>query len=81
MLFSKGIWEKVMKEKYLENKEVEVWLKQERKYFKGASYIWKGLVKADDILGHWVAWKIGGGVKLIFGKDPRIVCIGNYRIF
>jgi hypothetical protein len=80
MLFNKGLWGKVMKEKYLENKEVEAWLRQERKYFKGASNIWKGLVKAYDILGHWVAWKIRRGMKLIVGKDPWIGCSGNYRL-
>jgi hypothetical protein len=80
MLFNKGLWGKVMKEKYLENKEVEVWLRQERKYFKGASNIWKGLVKAYDILGHWVVWKIGRGTKLIVGKDPWIGCSGNYNL-
>jgi len=52
MLFNRRLCGKVMKEKYLENKEVDVWLRQERKYFKWASNIWKGLVKDYYILVH-----------------------------
>jgi hypothetical protein len=57
-----------MKAKYLENKEQDDWLRQRKKSFKGASNVWKGLIKSYDLLGNWVALKIRRGNKLIIGK-------------
>ena len=45
---------------------------QQREYFKCASNVWKGQVKAYEILGTWVAWKIGTGNRLLLGEDPWV---------
>jgi hypothetical protein len=45
----------MMKTKYLENKEPKDWVRQDIKSLKGASNVWKGLVRAFDILGNWGA--------------------------
>ena len=44
-----------MKSKHLRGGLVEVWVHKERKYFRGASIVWKGLVKDFTILEKWVA--------------------------
>jgi hypothetical protein len=51
LLFNKGLWGKVMREKYLEDRDLEEYIRHEPKSFKGSSNVWKGLVKAYAILG------------------------------
>jgi hypothetical protein len=54
-LFNQGLWGKIMRVKYLENKDTKEWIIVEHKSVKGASNVWKGLVKSYEILGPWVA--------------------------
>ena len=45
------------------------------------SNVWKGLVKAYDILGSQVSQKIGKGTKVKIVVDPWIGYGDNYRIY
>lgn len=80
MPFNNGLWGKVMKEKYSGDKELEEWIRLERKSIKGDSNVWKGLLKDFDILGNWVTWKIGNGFKVKIGEDPWIRSNGSFRL-
>ena len=42
---------------------------------KGASNIWKCMVKYFPLLGKWVGSKVGNGYKLQVGEDPWVKCI------
>ena len=51
---------------------MEQWIRVEPKAYRGASNLWKGLVKAFPILERWVPWKIGKGNRVRLGEDPWI---------
>jgi hypothetical protein len=69
-----------MKTKYLRGWSVEDWIRKERKSFRGAFMVWKGLVKAFPIVGKWVAQNIGRGDKLRRGEHPWIGCSSNFKL-
>jgi len=69
-----------MKSKYLEDKDLEAWIRQRVKYFIGSSNVWKTLVKAFDIVGPWVALNIGKGTLVKIGEDSWIGCGANYKL-
>jgi hypothetical protein len=53
--FTDDPWAKITKEKYVRGSSVENWIRLTPKSFKGASIVWKSLVKGFPILGSWVA--------------------------
>lgn len=71
----------MMKEKYLGNRDIDDSLRQWQKKFKGASNVRKRLMKAYDLLGNWISWKVRWSNKLIIGKDPWIGWTRNHRLF
>ena len=59
-----------MRWKYINEITIEDWLRVDMKSIKGASNVWKYLVKALLLVGKWIAWEIGSGIKVRVGKDP-----------
>ena len=51
------------------------------KSIEGVSNVLRCLASSFEVVGKWVAWKVGQGDRLRIGEDPWIACIENYKLF
>jgi hypothetical protein len=69
ILMVPGIWNKLIKDKYLPHLPVHSWLRSATFTPRGGSQTWKHLLKSLPILLHWIAWLPGTGTAIEIGKD------------
>ena len=67
LFFNGGKRGKVMRSIFFKDSSLEDWIRLELKSIKGASIVWKGMVKSLSIVGKWVAWKVVRGDKIVVG--------------
>jgi hypothetical protein len=46
------------------------WIRLPVKPISKISNVWKPLVQSFPLLGNWLVWRIGNGVKARIGEDP-----------
>jgi hypothetical protein len=71
-----GIWNRVLKDKYLPHLPVITWLRSAVPSSRVGSQTWKNLLNALPLLVRWLAWKPGNGADILVGKDV-ILGMGN----
>jgi hypothetical protein len=76
VLMGKGIWHKIIMDKYLGNINVSTWLRSNSFIQNGVSKIWSGLLKVTYLILHGISWNPGSGDLVALGKD-RILGIGD----
>lgn len=54
----------MINEKYVKNSNVLEWTLKEN-----CSYIWRGIVKAQPVIGKGIKWNVGKGDKVKLWKD------------
>jgi hypothetical protein len=64
-----GIWNRVLKDKYLPHFSVSTWLRYVDPTSRVGSQTWKNLINALPLIVRWLAWKPGNGVDIWIGKD------------
>jgi len=79
VLMKDGIWNRVIKDKYLPQFSVATWLRFTSHRMTDASQIWKILLKSLHIITHWLSWKPGTGHSVLIGND-LILGLGNYSL-
>ena len=76
VLMGKGIWHKIIMDKYLDNKNVTSRLRSNSFIQNGVSKIWSGLLKVTYLILHGISWNLGIGDLVSLGKD-RILGVGD----
>jgi hypothetical protein len=76
VLFKEGIWQQVIKDKYLPYFSVATWLRSTSPLQPAASQIWKNLLKSLPLITRWISWKPGNGSSILIGLD-KILGINN----
>jgi hypothetical protein len=79
-IFGKGLWNLVLKKKYLKGIYLTSWLCKEEYKFQVASFIWKIFMGSLPIIKQWLAWSIGCGKQIMIGLDPFIRCNASFRL-
>jgi hypothetical protein len=69
ILMVPGIWNKLIKDKYLSHLSAHSWLRSATFTPQGGSQTWKHLLKSLPILLHWIVWLPGTGTAIEIGKD------------
>ena len=64
-----GIWQHVIKDKYLPYGSVTRWLRSIECMVPQGSQTWRTLQKSIPFLLHWIAWNPCLGHSIIIGKD------------
>jgi hypothetical protein len=73
----KGVWNKVIKDKYIPHCSVVTWLISAPTTTLFASQTWKNLLKSVHLITHWLSWRLGSGHSVLLGLDI-ILGLGNY---
>jgi hypothetical protein len=68
-LMTTGIWNKLIKDKYISHLPVHTWLRSAASSPPGGSQTWKHLLKSLPVLLHWIAWLPGSGSAIEVGRD------------
>ena len=71
-LFQRGLWNEIIKEKYLRNKTMITWIRNTNKKGSNASNIWRGLINYFPSMGNSLVWKIGNTNQVKIGEDSFI---------
>jgi hypothetical protein len=71
LLSTNILWTKVVIKKYIEPDTLESWIKRTQKTLRGASMIWKEVIKSFPVIEGGLAWKVGNGLRVRqLGTDP-----------
>jgi hypothetical protein len=57
---------------------MESWIRQAQKTLKGASVIWKAVIKSFSVIGNGLAWKVGNELRVRLGADPWMGSEGKH---
>jgi hypothetical protein len=76
----KGLWSKVVSQKYIELDTVDYWIRRPTKSFHNVSIIWNDVVLAFPLIGRWLEWRVGKETRVRLGEDPWVVCDLNFRL-
>jgi hypothetical protein len=68
-LTTDGIWQKILKYKYMPLSSVSNWFRLESKCTETLSHGWKNLQKEKYLLDHWLCWKVGNGTAIQEGMN------------
>jgi hypothetical protein len=80
LLNTTSLWTKVIRQKYIAPFSLEAWIRSQPKSLKGASVIWKAIVKDFPIIESSLAWNIGNGNRLRIGLDPWSGSDGSHSL-
>jgi hypothetical protein len=69
VLMQGGIWNRVVKDKYISNCSIFNWFRMENQKKNVASRIWSSLIRTVHFITHWLAWWPGSGHKIDIGRD------------
>ena len=64
-----GIWNRVLKDKYLPHLPVITWLRSTAPSARVGSQTWKNLLNALPLLVRWLSWKPRNGADILVSKD------------
>jgi hypothetical protein len=64
-----GIWNRVIKDKYLPYESVHTWLRSASAGSTYGSQTWKNLINSLPLVLQWLAWNPGTGQSIVIGKD------------
>lgn len=64
-----GLWSRLIKSKYLANKDLDVWYRRGKLGIQYGSPIWCSFRKVEAIFLEQLIWKFHKGNKIIIGKD------------
>ena len=64
-----GLWNCVIQYKYISPLSVTEWIQVPDKSTQHSYIIWKAIVNSFDLIGGWLAWKIGNGRSVRIGQD------------
>jgi hypothetical protein len=76
VLMKEGIWQKVIKDKYLPFTTVKNWLRSATFHQPSTSKIWNSLLKSVHLITNWLSWNPGSGHHVVLGRD-RILGMGD----
>jgi len=65
-----SLWRQEILHKYIEPLSMEDRIRQAVKPI--LSNIWKAIVQPFPLVGNWMAWNVGNGVKVRIGADPWV---------
>jgi hypothetical protein len=65
----KGLWQQVIKDKYLPHGLVSSWLRSASAVSAHGSQTWKNLINTLPLVLQWLAWNPGTRNSIIIGKD------------
>lgn len=71
-----GLWETIVRAKYLKNGSVFDWSCKENNCLKASSNIWKAFTYASTVIKEYIGWKVGNGRKISF--DQNLWLNGNF---
>jgi hypothetical protein len=69
VLMKEGVWNKVIKDKYIPHCSVVTWLRSAPATTSSASQTWKNLLKSLHLITHWLSWRLGSGHSMLLGLD------------
>ena len=69
-----GLWVKIAYQKYIYPMNIIEWIRSPIKKKKNISICWKVVLWAFDIIGDFLAWKVGNGNVVRIGLDPWLGC-------
>jgi hypothetical protein len=79
VLMKPGIWNKVIKDKYLPHAQVVDWLRTTSNNVSYGSQTWKNLLNSLSLILQWLAWNPGSGQSIVIGRD-YILGLGKYSL-
>jgi len=69
LISTTSLWTTVIYQKYIAPLSMIDWIRLDRKIYSGVSIIWKAIVRAFDLVGDNLAWRVGNGHKFLLGRD------------
>ena len=78
VLPNEGLWGKIMMAKYMKPKYTKDWLTKKFERYRGASIVWKTLVRVFPLIGKWLVYRIGKANNVKIDKD---LCWGDQNHF
>jgi hypothetical protein len=76
VLTKEGIWNQVIKDKYLPHTSVSTWLRTTMVLQPSTLHIWKILMKLFPLITHWISWNPENGFSVLISLE-NILGIGN----
>jgi hypothetical protein len=61
LIKTNSLWTQVVHQKYIAPLSILEWIHIPSKTSSGASIIWKALIKAFDLVGNGLVWRVGSG--------------------
>ena len=71
-LHQPGIWNLLLKEKYMKHMAVHDWLRKKCFSIHNASIIWNGFLSTIHWIGYGLSWQVGNGRQIKVGADPMV---------
>lgn len=79
-LLGQGIWKIVIMDKYLRNRSIDEWLRDDQRGSWYMPNMWNNCMSSSSILVKWIAWLPRNGRKVRIGLDPIIGMGWNFKI-
>lgn len=73
-----GLDSAVLEQKYVSPNSIIEWIRNPNKSSLNSSIMWKALIKAFDLVGGGIAWKVGIDRSIRVGVDPWAGCGWNH---
>lgn len=73
-----GLDSAVLEQKYVAPNSIIEWIRNPNKSSLNSSIMWKALIKAFDLVGGGIAWKVGIDRSIRVGVDPWAGCGWNH---
>jgi hypothetical protein len=70
LINTSSLWTRVVHQKYIVPLSILDWVRDPIKIIYGISIIWKAVIKAFELIGNGLAWRIGSGRMVWIGLDP-----------
>ena len=76
-LFMPGLWNKIIKSKYIRQWSLVSWFREMDLKFTNSSYLWKSFIKALPVIKDHLSWKVRRGFQIFIGIDPIVEVCGS----
>jgi hypothetical protein len=70
LIKTSSLWTRVVYQKYIVPLTTLEWIRDPNKNTSGISIIWKVVIKAFDLIGNSLVWRVGSGRLVRLGLDP-----------
>ena len=74
-----GIWNQIIRKKYLKNLTVEDWLWNKKFTTRGTFHFWNGFIRTLTWITKLLGWKAGNGLRIKLGVD-LIIGLDSFHI-